>query len=365
MRVKTVVLVVVIVSLCAGAASRLDTGVPRRSSAATAVKTATAAPAVTAEARPAPAAARPTPTIIEAPAPTLPPTPSPTAAPDPWAGHFSPAGPYLSVRDPDKGPWIYRDETLSVTVTIPKTGRFAGKYYKAEVYTRGPLPLGGFANKSGGRQTALPYRIARQSRAVLAITGDYITCTYNRKGVMIRNGKVYYDKKDAPTLAFLPSGEMKVYEPGKITARQLLALGVKNSFAFGPILVKNGKIHPSVASHKLNYHAFRAAIGQVEPGHYVVIVTKKSPTLTELAQLFIDAKCKIAYNMDGGYSAAMVFMGEQINKNLGESNLQRPLPDLLIIGSSSAVPAENAPVYGNGVKLNKKYRPKPVEGLIK
>lgn len=342
---------------CAGVtASRLPTASAMPSSALSAGSTATETPAPT----PKPVAT-PSPT----PAPTPSPTPVPTPTPDPWAKSFSAAGPYLCIRDADKGPWIYRDETLGIEVTIPQSGMLKGKYCRADIYTRSELPKGGFYTVSKKNRTALPYKIARQNKAVLALTGDYINCSYNKKGVMIRGGKVYYDEKKAPTMAFLPSGEMKVYEPGETTAQKLLALGVMDSFAFGPILVKDGKVHPSVKNHKLNYRAFRAAIGQVEPGHYVMIATRAAITLTDLAKLFIECGCKTAYNMDGGYSAALVFMGEQLNKNSGKQLLQRSLPDVLMIGECSAVPGVNDPVYGNGQGLHRNNKPKPTDGLIK
>lgn len=312
---------------------------------------------------PLPAAPSPTPK----PVPTPSPTPAPTAAPDPWADKFSPDGAYLKIGDAMKGPWIYKDATLSITVTVPKTGFMANRYLLADIYTRKELPVGvfAFANDGKKRSTALPYKIARQNRAVLGITGDYISSTANLKGVMIRGGVVYHDKASAPTLAFLPSGEMKIYEPGETTAAKLLELGVRDSFAFGPILVKDGRIHKTVEGHKLNYHSYRAAIGQVEPGHFIMISTRAAITLTDLAKIFIGLHCGIAYNMDGGYSAAMVFMGEQLNKNTGSVVLQRKMPDLMAIGFDPAVPAPNAPVYCDGVNIHPGNKPKPTDGLLK
>lgn len=279
---------------------------------------------------------------------------------------FSEDGPYKSVSDPDNGPWIYKDETLSVRVD--RLSSHGVVYFRADVRTKGPLPYSGFANRdASGKKTLLPYKIARQYGAILAITGDYVTWKNNPKGVMIRDGKVYYDKAQAPTMAILPSGELRVWAPGKVKAAQLLEMGVRDAYAFGPILVQDGKPGPGLKTHRLHIGNFRAAIGMVEQNHYIWITSKGSFTLEALAKLFIAEGCTVAYNLDGGHSATMVFMGEQLYQSgRGQDNLpQRPLPDVLLIGQSPFVPDVSAPVYCDGVRVNKKHKPQPFEGLLK
>jgi hypothetical protein len=308
----------------------------------------------------------PSPSPASSPAPSPTPVPTPTPTPDPWAGFFTQGGAYVKIGDADNGPWVYRDETLSVTIEKRKLG--GRMYFRAEIYAReGTLPFGGFAcNDAAGKKRALPYLIARQNGAVFGITGDFVVTGANPKGVMIRQGKVYNDAKKAPTLAVMPDGELKVYDAGKVTARQLLDLGVQDSFAFGPILVRDGKIDKSVYTHRLRQHNWRAAIGQIEPGHYIAIVNPVGVDLADLAQLFVDNGCTVAYNLDGGHSASIVFMGEQLYKQApGEDNgEQRSLTDMLLIGVSPAVPGPSAPVYCNGLGYNKKYRPQPTDGPI-
>ncbi len=291
----------------------------------------------------------------------------PASTPDPRSVHFSTDRPYKSVKDPDKGPWIYKDLTLSVRVDALKGP--GGIYFVAEVYTRGgQLPYGGFAYKDlFGRKTLLPYKIARQYGAVLAITGDYVTHRGNPKGVMIRSGKVYYDKAQAPTMAILPDGELRVYAPGKAKAKDLLVMGVRDAYAFGPILVQDGKLAPGLNKHRLRTGNFRASIGMVEKGHYILITTKGSYTLTDLAKMYVAKGCTVAYNLDGGHSATMIFMGEQLYQSgRGQDNLpQRPLPDALMFGHSAFLPSPDDPVYCNGVRFNKKYKPQPFEGSLR
>lgn len=303
------------------------------------------------------------------PVPTLPP-PASTPTPDPWADKFYPGGAYLRVKDAINGPWLYKDESLSVEITYLQGGPRNKTYYLADIYSRGSLPFGGFAYQSDKGRTELPYRIARRYDAVLGITADYFNNHCNKKGVIIMNGKVYADKKRNTTLAIMPDGSLKVYEPGETDAGSLQKMGVQNAFSFGPILVKDGVLDKqSIKDHWLSGRAYeyRAAIGQDVPGHYIVIVTRGGFRMTELAQLFVDRGCKLAYMMDGGHSACMIFMGEQLNQQIPGSVdgvCQRPLPDLMMFGVNPAVPEVTDKVFCNGVHMYKKNKPAPTDGEI-
>lgn len=310
----------------------------------------------------------PSPTPLPSPSPSPVPTPSPK--PDPWAGKFSKSGAYLNVPDPVRGPWSYRDESLSVEIRLLRGGPMNHTYYMAEIYARGPLAFRGFAFQSDRGKTELPYKIARRYDAVIGITADYFNHRSNRKGVMMGSDVVYHDKNKNSTLAILPDGSLQAYEPGEVTAKQLKEMGVKDSFAFGPILVKDGKINKkSIEKHWLSSGAleYRATIGQIEKGHYIVIVTRGSFTMTQVAKLFTDKKCTMAYNMDGGHSACLIFMGEQLNQQYPGSKdgvRQRTLPDLLMIGVNPAVPDVKAKVFCNGVNVYYQNKPKPTNGPL-
>lgn len=247
--------------------------------------------------------------------------------------------------DISNGPWVYHSKDL--TVCVKKTHEYNKVCFVADIYLRNnEKAYTGWAKmKPKTRQTELPHIIARRYGAVFAITGDYVSHGKNQKGVMIRDGNVYYDKKNADTLAVLPSGEMEVYAKGATTAKELLLKGVDDSLAFGPIIVKDGKITKSALTHPLKPPNRRAGIGKVENGHYIAIVSSDKFTFKEYAQIFIAHGCEWAYNLDGGHSAAMIIMGEQVNFHNAESILgkdtitrQRPIPDLLLFGKSFLVP---------------------------
>ena len=58
-------------------------------------------------------------------------------------------------------------------------------------------------------------------------------------------------------------------------------------------------------------------------------------TLVDYAQMFVDEGCTLAYNMDGGISSGMLFMGEsvQLAENGGVDENDRAIPDILCAGT--------------------------------
>jgi hypothetical protein len=87
----------------------------------------------------------------------------------------------------------------------------------------------------------------------------------------------------------------------------------------------------------------RAGLGLVEPGHFVAIVVdgrfpyfSHGVLLSNFAQMFLDEGCVMAYNLDGGASATMVFMGEYINRR--PENHYRSVRISLLWGYSELVP---------------------------
>lgn len=248
----------------------------------------------------------------------------------------------------ENGPWLYLSSEMGVKVAPDPITHH--KSLTSDLHVAlGVLPTNVFAYQDeSGRRTAKPAVIARQNGVVFGQTGDYISYMGNPKGVMIRNGKVYFDKDDAPTMAFLKDGTLRVYAAGTVTADELLAQGVKNSWAFGPILVEYGQVTDGLENHRLNRRNYRSAIGMVEPFHFVSIVTdgEGSPTLVDLADKFIQRKCVTAYNLDGGNSSGLVLMGEQLNRHAynAERNLgQRAMPDMFALGYSDLIPGEDEP----------------------
>jgi exopolysaccharide biosynthesis protein len=91
-------------------------------------------------------------------------------------------------------------------------------------------------------------------------------------------------------------------------------------WGFGPILLTNGQPATKFNSPDTIGGANpRTAIGYYEPGHYCFVsvdgrsTASKGYKLADLANLFYNLGCKEAFNLDGGGSSAMGFMGKIIS----------------------------------------------------
>lgn len=256
--------------------------------------------------------------------------------------------------DIDNGPWIYLSKNL--TVCIRRSTEDNKLCYVADIYIRNnEKAYTGWSHMDPpGLPEELPHVIARRYDAVFGLVGDYLCHRNNKKGVNIRDGKVYFDDDEADVLAVLPSGEMEVYTKGSVSADELVALGVEDTLAFGPIILQDGELTKAVTTHRLKPGNVRTGIGKVEDGHYIAIVSRSKYTFTEYAELFKSYGCQWAFNLDGGHSAAMIIMGEQVNGHSLETIYadvtvrQRPLPDVLLLGKSELVPEIDDPAHYHG-----------------
>ena len=137
----------------------------------------------------------------------------------------------------------YTSDTTSITISKVTTGSGADMvtYFVADVQMKaGALLQAGLAD--GFQQGKVDYTssMAEASGAILAINGDY--CTARDTGIIIRNGVLYLDNPTRMGLALNNDGTMKVYDEREVSADQLLADGVYNTYSFGPVLIDNGTI---------------------------------------------------------------------------------------------------------------------------
>lgn len=343
------------------------------------------------------AAPTPTPTLTLAPSPTPEPRPEPEAAaeaeepaetPEPAgevqqdadaAYYRQPDDPAeVIVIDPDNGYWAYKTDELSIIInrfvtdyTTQANKTFQNVYFVAEIRMRdvNAFRTGQAGERHNGLGAVHPYIIARRERGVLLITGDNLLVNDKEvKGIMIRGGKFIADYRAADTMAMYPDMSMRIFRVGEIKAEELQADGVYDAISFGPTLMRNGVLQEGVDRFRDlgDERNPRVGLGMVEPGHFVAIVVdgrqhidnySYGMSLSRFAELFVDYGCVEVYNMDGGVSAAMVFMGEQINRHADRTDVttsgytqsfQRRIPDGLIWGYSDQVPTMDDPVYNKG-----------------
>ena len=220
------------------------------------------------------------------------------------------------------------------------------RFFVAHIYTNNPAHLQtAFANEQYNKTfVEATSDIAARHDAVLAVNGDY----YNYKddtGLIIRNGTLYRDKKGSRDyLLVKQDGSFetiykKDYQPGNGEA--YLQSGVVQSFFFGPILVDQGEAVEIYEKYMISTsdetREPRTAIGWAGGNHYVFLVadgrrdgwSEKGMTLQEMQQVFVEEGALVAYNLDGGGSATLVFEGTRLNQASGAR--ERPVSDIVYI----------------------------------
>lgn len=123
----------------------------------------------------------------------------------------------------------------------------------------------------------------------------------------------------------------------------ILSTGATDTLCFGPILIQDGqKADTRDWGTSANP---RTAIGMVEKGHYVSIVVdgrgknSNGESCIWLMDRMYELGCTLAFNLDGGATSAMMFMGKQISVagNYANGLTKRGQNELLGIGVSDLV----------------------------
>jgi len=243
--------------------------------------------------------------------------------------------------------WSYTSDRLQIQIQKIQTGSGSDQitYYVADVQTKDSSSLrSALADNSFGTNIKEDTsEIAEANQAIFAVNGDYYG--FREDGVIIRNGVLYRDEPTRDALALFDDGTIKTYNENEISSSELLAQGATNTLSFGPILIQNGEITSDFSSVKIDTNFGnrsiqkanpRTAIGMIAPNHYVFVVVdgrqddSRGMTLAELAQTMKDLGATEAYNLDGGGSSTMYFMGRVVNNPLGR-NQERGVSDIVYV----------------------------------
>lgn len=317
-------------------------------------------------------------------------TPEPTPSPEPNMVYGKPAadvewpdeeqerdekgyllsGEYVYENE-EEGLWFYASPTLVVRVDRRVDTEAVLTWYEAQV----------FCDPSEERVGAVLYnpekprnkhvqaaQIAREKQVVWAMNTDYYTYRLGRKtitGMVIRDKQVFFDRvpeanrsqfPNLDTLAMNENGTWAVYHSDELTSEEYLLRGAVDVFSFGPYLVREGKINPFIEemrNGKTNQP--RCAIGMIEPGHYYAVLAEgrirnvsEGVTVSFLAEHMLAAGCKEALNLDGGQTAVMTFMGNQISrigKYDGGKTSARTTTEVIGVGRSDLIDPTIKPNY--------------------
>ena len=299
-------------------------------------------------------------------------TPAPTEVPA-YMAHmpalnakgFLDEGEYIYSSE-DEGLWIYVSQTSKVIIQRKYDATQPLTWFEADLY--GDLDAGEMLRtvqndpEKMGKVRVDATETAKKHNVVFAMNTDYYTyrvaVNNNRHtGIVIRDGRILHDDPytekqvtnsmfpNLDMLAFMPDGSLKVYHSWEKTAQEFIDEGVQTVYSFGPYLLLDGKVSERAYANNENKNP-RCAIGMVEPGHYVAIMCegrlKRSAgvTISYLAKMMRAKGCQVAFNMDGGQTAVMVFMGKQLNQigayDGGKTN-SRPTSEVLGFGTSEQV----------------------------
>ena len=320
------------------------------------------------------------------PAPTATPviTPSPVPSgmmslegfPPLVAPGFLPEGePEYVFIDEENGIWRFANQELRIEITRHEDPAIPLRWLGAEIFLKeGARPFRMVSHdkehmlEDRSRYLEKPAVIMRNNNLVFSMDGDYFIYRLGRAkadgkkyaiGVEIRDHEILVDippsakRNTYPPLdmmALFPDGDMRVYAALEHTAQELVAMGAQDVLSFGPWLIRDGVINDTYKYYGTTLQP-RAAVGMVEKGHYWAVIVEgrirpsKGMTTMQVAELMAELGCTQAFNLDGGWTSAMVFMGKQLNQldRYGVSDNARTQNEVMGIGYTDAYLEGRAP----------------------
>ena len=271
--------------------------------------------------------------------------------------------------DPENGVWRYASPTLWIEIYRREIAKPARVWYEAEIRCAPDAENGGprmIPNDPDNwiRSKAYPYKLTRNTGTVLAVTNDYAQLRLEQRkaypGIIIRNGVVYGSRtrpknsKGFPNLdclAIWPDGDMKVFYSDEKTAEEYLADGAVDVLSFGPVLIRDGELNEEGLDKYGTSKAERVAVGMVEKGHYYFMMLEgrikrsQGDGIRFLAEKLLEKGCVVGFNLDGGQTAGIVFMGHQLCriKDGTKNYSSRMTCDVLGVGHSELLPTMDDP----------------------
>ena len=294
--------------------------------------------------------------------PTKDPAPTPESTPVPNTATDTTRAPRegdIAVNFPDydtgtDADYSYQSDELRIAITVHQENLrderqnqdLMSSYYIADIWVRNINSMhmmfgnGEFQTKSEYGQD-----MAVRENAVLAINGSY------NQGMVLCKGKVLQKLREnkgwnSGAVGLIYSdGSLKTFylKTEKFDVNKEIEKGAVYGWQFGPIIIRDGEQGPGALSYSNMGYKARNILGYYEPGHYVVVYCdnqQKNANGMD-AQMMVNMMkslgVKEAFNLDGGTSSVLVFMGEVINqptteKKNGKTLYGRPLVDMFGFG---------------------------------
>lgn len=227
--------------------------------------------------------------------------------------------------------YTYNSPTLAID--LQKKSLHGVSYWVAHIRTASASQLKSalsYGTYGGTRQTTSS--AVSSNGGIIGINGsafDYNSGKPSPLGMCIKEGSIYGDYLTSySVMAVKWDGTIYTPDVGK-TGTDLLNEGVKDTYNFGPVLIKDGLTQLPWAETEKYYP--RTAVGMVAPNDYVLLVTNTGSYTGlnhwDMVSIFSSFGCRYAYNLDGGGSSTLYYNGKVMNKLI--SNYQRPCADFL------------------------------------
>ncbi|MBN2879916.1 MAG: phosphodiester glycosidase family protein [Clostridia bacterium] len=257
----------------------------------------------------------------------------------------------------DKLTWVYIDNELNIALEKRYIDEYDCNVYITHVFTEN-FDL--FSTGNGDVDSVFSLKsykasyISDEYNAIYSQSSDgYYYGGNSKQGIIIRNSTLIRDYLGKSMIAFFEDGSIKAYtEEDDVTGQYLLEQGATEAFSFGPILIENGEVNYSSMYSGLSDRNPRSAIGYVAPGHYVMVAcdgrdftVSRGLNMVQLARIFENEGCKLAYNLDGGLTTTVLFMGNYITQRPpkepgSEQHLHRYVSEIIYIGTDESSPID-------------------------
>ncbi len=244
----------------------------------------------------------------------------------------------------------YCDETILVIAWKEAINNSACSFVEVKIAHGSQLRRALSDNTYGSSVYMYPTQMAQNANAVVAINGDFYG--HRSCGITIYQRQLYrFNPRSLESCFFTASGDMIFTHVGELNTEDEVKKFVQDndivfSVSFGPILVENGekKTTNTYLVGEVDIHYSRAAIGQVDKLHYLLMsineegVYKNRVTINQAADLIYAKGVPNAYALDGGQTATIVMNGETFNRP--DWGNERIMTDIIYF--ATAIPGEEA-----------------------
>lgn len=218
----------------------------------------------------------------------------------------------------DNYPMQYKNISKGIEINITKERHYDTDCYVADIQMINPAHIKTIY--SDLEWTNLGCEIStfdKRVNSIFMVNGDFRNAEFGENLGIVRNRQVVNDKAFKNVLAMSMDGNLKKISANN--AQSVIDMGIRDTWTFGPWLIENSKVlklHDEARAPRTFIGQINRIDGVIE---YVIVVadgrsdTNAGLTIQQCANIMDEKNCDIAYNLDGGGSSVMMFMGKVLN----------------------------------------------------